>query len=124
MSSAGNLFTDEYKHKTLDMARKHKDFVIGFIAQGTVEGLGSVEDRKGHDEDFIVMTPGVKLGDEGKGDGMGQQYNTPEKVIAGGSDVIIVGRGIFGEGEEGAEKACIRYKEEGWKAYEKRVGGQ
>jgi orotidine 5'-phosphate decarboxylase subfamily 1 len=110
MSSAGNLGGGEYLQKTLEMARGDKEFVMGFIAQGAVQ---SVEG-----EDWIVMTPGVDLGR--KGDGLGQQYNTPDRVVREkGADVIIVGRGII-QAEDQARRA-EEYREAGWEAYEKRV---
>jgi orotidine-5'-phosphate decarboxylase len=41
------------------------------------------------------MTLGVDLGR--KGDGLGQQYNSPDRVVREkGCDVVIVGRGIIG----------------------------
>lgn len=70
------------------------------------------------------MTPGVGL--DSKGDGMGQQYRTPDEVIReSGCDVIIVGRGIYGGGDgnpnEEIVKQCKRFQEAGWKAYEDRL---
>ncbi|KAF8246961.1 orotidine-5'-phosphate decarboxylase [Wilcoxina mikolae CBS 423.85] len=110
MSSKGNLGGGEYLQKTLEMARMDKEFVMGFIAQTGVENLEG--------EDWIVMTPGVNLGS--KGDGLGQQYNTPDSVVREkGCDVIIVGRGIIGAKEP--RKTAEEYRAAGWEAYEKRV---
>lgn len=113
MSSKGMLAGGEYLQKTLVMAReeRNRDWVMGFIAMGAVGN---------EDEDWIVMTPGVDLGREG--DGLGQQYKTPARVIGGGSDVIIVGRGIY-ENKEPA-KIAGEYREQGWRAYLERVGGK
>ncbi|KAJ3192700.1 orotidine 5'-phosphate decarboxylase [Irineochytrium annulatum] len=113
MSSAGSLATGTYTDAALAMAVKNKGFVVGFIGQ-----------RRLSDDEFIYMTPGVGMG---KGDGLGQVYRTPRDVVLGAKcDVIIVGRGIIeGEeaGDEGVVKRAIMFKEEGWKAYEERVGG-
>jgi len=104
MSSKGNLATGEYTKKTIEMAKDNKDFVIGFIAM-----------RKLCDEDFfLTMTPGVQLV-VGK-DKLGQQYNTPEKVIGEQkSDIIIVGRGIYEAVDPVAE--AKKYREASWRAY-------
>lgn len=97
------------------MARRHKGFVMGFIAMGQLPGM----DREHQEEDFIVMTPGVSLAS--KGDALGQQYQTPEFVIGEkGSDIIIVGRGIFGAGDR-VEEVAKQYRDQGWRAYAKRV---
>eukprot|EP00190_Bangiopsis_sp_CCMP1999_P006723 CAMPEP_0198722920 /NCGR_PEP_ID=MMETSP1475-20131203/512_1 /TAXON_ID= ORGANISM="Unidentified sp., Strain CCMP1999" /NCGR_SAMPLE_ID=MMETSP1475 /ASSEMBLY_ACC=CAM_ASM_001111 /LENGTH=500 /DNA_ID=CAMNT_0044483875 /DNA_START=280 /DNA_END=1783 /DNA_ORIENTATION=- len=105
MSSKGNLAMacKEYVPKTLQMARDHDDFVFGFIAQESIGG-----------EKFIHMTPGVQLASGG--DALGQQYNTPDKVLGDSeSDIIIVGRGIYGASDPLA--AARSYREAGWKAY-------
>ncbi|KAM0787590.1 hypothetical protein ACM66B_003659 [Microbotryomycetes sp. NB124-2] len=126
MSSAGNLATGAYTAQTVAMARRHPDFVMGFVAMHRVDEdpqtSGGV--AAGEGADFVIMTPGVGL--DSKGDGMGQQYRTPDEVInQSGCDVIIVGRGIYGSGEGNPdneiEAQCIRYKEAGWKAYEDRL---
>ncbi|KAI1363244.1 Orotidine 5'-phosphate decarboxylase domain-containing protein [Xylaria arbuscula] len=119
MSSAGNYMTPEYTRACQEAARDNKDFVMGFIAQGTL--------NTEPDDDFISMTPGVQLPPEGAdddaiaGDGMGQQYNTPTKLIGdAGSDIIIVGRGILKAGAPRAE--AERYRRRAWKAYLARTG--
>ena len=121
MSSAGNLFNSVgYRQQTLEMARRNKRFVMGFISMGAVGGSGK-KDGGGVEldhEDWIVMTPGVNI--ESKGDALGQQYKTPEYVIGErGSDVIIVGRGIYGSKDMVA--TAEEYRRRGWEAYEKRV---
>lgn len=109
MSSQGNLATGDYTKTAVDMATKNKDFVIGFIS------LHSLVD----DPELIHMTPGVKL--SSGGDNLGQQYLTPDEVVGKrGSDVIIVGRGIYHA--EDPIKAAIEYKDAGFKAYLSRLG--
>ena len=108
MSSKGNLATElkEYKQKTIEMAMGEKEFVFGFISMGKIGG-----------DEFVYMTPGVKLASGS--DALGQQYNTPEKVIRGaGSDVIIVGRGVYQAADQQA--AAKEYRDAGWRAYEER----
>lgn len=112
MSSAGSLGGGDYGAKTVAMARAHRDFVVGFIAQG------AVRDGGGGDEDFIVMSPGVGL--SRGGDALGQQYRTPKELVEdSGSDVIIVGRGII-KAEDPVEEA-EKYRKAGWEAYERRL---
>lgn len=117
MSSEGHLMTPEYQRKTVEIARKHPDFVMGFIAQRSLNSEP--------EDNFITMTPGCQLpppGQEDKkmGDGLGQQYNTPRKLIfEQGCDVIIVGRGIVGASDRKTE--AERYKKAAWHAYEERV---
>ena len=126
MSSQGNLMDSAYTKKCVTAARADADFVIGYIAQRSLN-----ESKK---DNFISFTPGVNLPAEGvadsaarKGDGLGQQYRTPEIVVAkDGCDIIIVGRGILEaenvkQGKTRAQEA-ERYREAAWKAYEARVG--
>jgi len=63
------------------------------------------------------MTPGVKLG--GGDDALKQQYTTPTDVIQAGSDIIIVGRGIYGSDDPVA--SAKEYKKVAWEAYLKRT---
>lgn len=90
----------------MKMAQENKDFVIGFICRK----------RLVDDPSFIHLTPGVKL-QEGK-DSLGQQYLTPSRVIGvNGSDIIIVGRGIYQDSSQ-IESKCIEYRDAAWKAYQ------
>ncbi|KAG1731172.1 humps family-domain-containing protein [Suillus occidentalis] len=106
------------------MARARRDFVIGFIAQHRMEGIGASDTDNIAGEDFLVLAPGVGL--DATGDAMGQQYRTPEQVVfESGCDVIIVGRGIYGKGENVDAREVLkqaqRYQAAGWEAYKKRV---
>lgn len=118
MSSEGHLMTPEYSQKAVEIARDNAEFVMGFIAQRSLNTEPN--------DNFLTMTPGCQLpppGQEGKklGDGLGQQYNTPRKLIFDqGCDLIIVGRGIVKAADPAKE--AERYRSEGWKAYEERIG--
>jgi len=124
MSSKGTLATGIYTKQAIEMARMNRDFVIGFIAMNRESIRAAVPNPE---EDFLILTPGVGL--DVKGDSMGQQYRTPRQVILESDcDVIIVGRGIYGQGDQvdvaAVQYQAERYREEGWKAYLERVGGQ
>lgn len=112
LSTKGSLAYGEYTDKTIEIAKTDKEFVIGFIAQ---RDMGGAEEGF----DWIVMTPGVGLDD--KGDGLGQQYRTVDEVVSTGTDIIIVGRGLFGQGRD-PEVEGKRYRDAGWNAYLKRTG--
>ncbi len=103
MSSKGNLFSESYIQETVKMAQNNTDFVMGFIAQEElIQGAG-----------FITMTPGVQV--QTSGDNLGQSYNTPKNIICDkGSDIIIVGRGIYGA--DNPEQAAKQYQKLGWDA--------
>ncbi|KAI0677550.1 Orotidine 5'-phosphate decarboxylase [Trametes maxima] len=125
MSTKGSLATGSYTEEAVRMARANREFVIGFIAQRRMDGVGLHEGESAPGEDFLILTPGVGL--DTKGDGMGQQYRTPrEVVLESGCDVIIVGRGIYGKDNDANPEAvraqAERYREEGWKAYQARIG--
>ncbi|KUJ21858.1 Orotidine 5'-phosphate decarboxylase [Mollisia scopiformis] len=118
MSSKGNFMNKEYTDACVESARENSDFVMGFIAQ---ESLNRQED-----DQFLCMTPGCQLPPaededaEVKGDGKGQQYNTPQKLIGQmGADIIIVGRGIIKAADPIIE--AERYRQKGWEAYEERI---
>jgi len=109
MSSEGNLAQGNYTQKTLDMALKHRDFVIGFIC---------TKQLTPNQPEFIHFTPGVKL--VAGMDELGQKYQTPHDVIASNkSDIIIVGRGIY-EATDVINEAK-KYREAGWAAYQERI---
>lgn len=106
LSCEGNLIDYQYISKTVEIAKKHDDRVFGFISQGAIGG-----------DQFLHFTPGVKF--SSGGDGMGQRYKTPERAIADGADLIIVGRGIL-QADDIVEE-CKRYREAGWKEYLKKI---
>lgn len=111
LSSKGSLAYGEYTAKTVEIAKSNKEFVMGFIAQkdmgGAAEGF-----------DWLIMTPGVGLDD--KGDALGQQYRTVDEVVSTGTDIIIVGRGLFGKGRDPATEG-ERYRRAGWEAYTRKT---
>lgn len=130
MSSKGNLATGEYSMKAVEMARRHKDFVMGFIAMHRLQDRDTAANRSSNaDEDFLILTPGVGL--EEAGDAQGQVYRTPRQVIFESQcDVIIVGRGIYASAVAGnkvdSELIAVnskRYQDAGWRAYLERIEG-
>lgn len=117
MTSKGSLATGEYTKLSVDCARQHPEFVLGFVA---TRSLGEVEGdvaKTGEDEDYLVFTTGVNLAS--KGDALGQQYQTPQSAIARGADFIISGRGIYAVPDPVA--AVKEYQQAGWEAYLKRT---
>lgn len=121
MTSRGSLAVGEYTARSMDVAKKFPASVVGFVA---TRALGCVlverEGEEGIDgeyEDLVVFTTGVNMRDEG--DDLGQQYQTPEKAVAGGSDFIIAGRGIYAADDP--VDAAKRYRAAGWEAYLKRI---
>lgn len=110
VSSKGNFVTPEWTAETIKQARANKSFVMGFIAQESL--------NREKDDNFVIMTPGVQLA--AGGDALGQQYNTPRKVITElGCDIIIVGRGVYGASDR--RRAALEYRRQGWHAYEERL---
>jgi uridine monophosphate synthetase len=113
MSSASNLLDARVTDQAVAMARANRDFVMGFIAQRSL--------NVDPDDNFITFTPGVQFADEkAAGDGLGQQYSDPrDLVLKAGTDVIIVGRGILQAQDRAA--AAQKYRREAWTAYEARI---
>ncbi len=104
LSSKNNLIDEDYTKQTVELAKCYPEFVVGFICQN----------RLTEDPNFLHMTPGIQK--QNKGDALGQQYNTPEHaILERGTDIIIVGRGIFEAPHTG--KAAEEYKQIGWAAY-------
>ncbi|EQL35911.1 orotidine 5'-phosphate decarboxylase [Blastomyces dermatitidis ATCC 26199] len=128
MTSKGSMATGPYTELSVQAARKHRGFVLGFVATralnevlpvGGGEGDGGEEEEEEEEEDFVVFTTGVNL--SSSGDALGQQYQTPASAVGRGADFIISGRGIYAALDP--VEAVQRYREEGWRAYLERVKG-
>eukprot|EP01120_Amphizonella_sp_Union-15-10_P002653 TRINITY_DN12960_c0_g1_i1.p1 TRINITY_DN12960_c0_g1~~TRINITY_DN12960_c0_g1_i1.p1 ORF type:complete len:267 (-),score=35.93 TRINITY_DN12960_c0_g1_i1:8-808(-) len=111
MSTVDAQTNNQTVNVALEIARKNKDVVFGFICQNQI---GKIEDDLG----FLYCAPGIHL--SSPGDDSGQGYHSPETmIIERGIDVIIVGRGITHADDK--EAAAKVYRESGWKAYLKRI---
>ncbi len=116
MSSAGTFATGEYTKRCVEIANSKKEAIAGYIGTGSnPEELRklSAMSSEGH----VILTPGVQLAE--KGDSLGQRYATPEDAILAGSDMIIVGRGIYGSGNP--VEMAKKYRMASWDAYLKRI---
>lgn len=122
MSSEGNFMDERYTRACAEAARDNRGFVMGFIAQETLNEEPA--------DAFLTMTPGCQLPPAGEpedasvaGDGKGQQYNTPAKLVGqAGADIVIVGRGILKADDPQTE--AERYRRRAWQAYLERTGQQ
>lgn len=116
MTTKGSLATGDYTKLSVEIARKHRTFVAGFVATRALSSISpNMEAADG--EDFVVFTTGVNR--KSAGDSLGQQYQTPASAVSRGADFIIVGRGIYAA--EDPVEAVQLYRKEGWEAYLDRV---
>lgn len=116
MTTEGSLATGTYTESSVDIAKRHKGFVIGFVATRSLMSV-KTDVPTTEDEDFVIFTTGVNR--SSKGDKLGQQYQTPTAAIEKGSDFIIVGRGIYAA-DDPVESVKL-YQKEGWEAYLSRI---
>ena len=98
MSSKNNLFNEEYINNTIRIAKEYSDIVLGVVGQNKM--INST----------LLFTPGIHL--EEKGDYLGQNYNTPEKAKSRGTDIFIIGRGIYKASNP--LKELLKYKKICW----------
>jgi len=107
LSTSDTLTDKGYIQRALEIVLNKKHRFAAIVAQ---------QDLLGEEAGIMQFTPGINLA--AKGDAHGQQYNSPEHAFATkGTDVIIVGRGIY-QSDNPAE-AAANYKQAGWHAYEK-----
>ncbi|XP_023723352.1 uridine 5'-monophosphate synthase isoform X2 [Cryptotermes secundus] len=110
ISSWADLVTVHPIPASMEISKKHPDFVAGIVCQtsGTVQNPG-----------LLQLTPGVSLDCQNDGH-LGQQYNSPEDIVMSrGADIAVVGRGII-QATDPAQ-AAQEYRAKLWAAYEKRV---
>jgi orotidine-5'-phosphate decarboxylase len=115
MTSKGSLAVGSYTEASVAIAKQYPSTVMGFVCTKALSGLSS---DATDEEDFVVFTTGVNMAS--KGDALGQQYQTPTTAMAGGSDFLIAGRGIYASKD--AVKAAEAYRKSGWDAYQDRIG--
>lgn len=111
MTSKGSLATGDYTKASVEIAQKYPNSVIGFISTRELSSLAATSDNDR--EDMVVFTTGVNASSQG--DALGQQYQTPSAAMAGGSDFLIAGRGIYAAKDP--IKAVKEYQHAGWEAY-------
>ncbi|MGD2169660.1 MAG: orotidine-5'-phosphate decarboxylase [Chlamydiota bacterium] len=108
MSSQGNLITESYTTKAVEMALAYEEFVIGFISQE------KISDHPAH----LHLTPGVSL--QAKSDSLSQSYRSIDDIIfSSQSDIIIVGRSLYMDKDP--LKRAKMYRKKGWESYAKRI---
>ncbi len=113
MSAKGNLISETYTRQVLEIGKRRKECVSGYIGHGLdVEDIRRFRNKISQDQ--LLLMPGVNL--DSSGDGLGQQYLTVEMAVAGGADAIIVGRGIIASKDPGVE--AKRYRDAGWTAFQ------
>jgi uridine monophosphate synthetase len=115
MSSKDNLMDSTYTKSVFEIGASYPEFVSGFIGHDkTLAGLKLL--KREMPKGFLLLTPGVSL--SSSGDDLGQQYITAKTAILGGSDIIIVGRGICNHSNP--KQSAIEYKEQAWEAWKEK----
>lgn len=114
MTSKGSLAVGSYTQASVDIARQYPNTVLGFVAthELSASATSTIEG-----EDFVVFTTGINI--QTSDDKLGQQYQTPATAMAGGSDFLIAGRGIYAAYDPVA--AVKQYQTAGWEAYQERI---
>jgi uridine monophosphate synthetase len=103
MSTEGSLTQSQYIEDSVKMA-EDSDMVVGMVCQRKRSNLNHL----------LHMTPGVHITENS--DNFGQMYNNPDEVIRNrGSDIIIVGRGIYGSADP--VESALNYKGQAFSAY-------
>jgi orotidine-5'-phosphate decarboxylase len=119
MTSKGSLAVGEYTRASVEIAKKYKGHVLGFVATRQLStDSESQDDAPG--EDFVIFTTGISI--SSKGDPLGQQYQSPASAMERGADFLIVGRGIYSGPDPVASAKA--YREAGWAAYLLRLKGE
>jgi orotidine-5'-phosphate decarboxylase len=118
MTSKGSLAVGEYTRTSVEIAKKHKGHVFGFVATRQLSAESESHDHA-PGEDFVIFTTGISI--SSKGDALGQQYQSPASAMKRGADFLIVGRGIY----SGPDPVALAkaYREAGWAAYLSRLKG-
>lgn len=112
MSAAGNLISETYTRQVLEIGKKRKDVVAGYIGYGrSTEEIKRLRQKIAPEQ--LLLMPGVNL--DVQGDNLGQRYMTADAAMAGGVDAIIVGRGIYAAEDPAAQ--ARRYREIAWQAF-------
>jgi orotidine 5'-phosphate decarboxylase subfamily 1 len=110
MTSAGNLATADYTHKTVEFAKQHSEFAAGFIGNPS-DPAGLRHLAKECLDGMLLFTPGINV-DGGPGS-LGQRYCTPKQAVDNGADFLIVASGICKSADPG--RAAREYKIQGWR---------
>jgi len=99
------LFDDAIDHANMYGA------VGGVVAGRSLEALEHAMGRL--ELGILIFSPGIKIkGERGE---RGQTYGHPFHAVTHGTDITIVGSGIYGA--DNPIEAAIKYKEQGWEGY-------
>jgi orotidine-5'-phosphate decarboxylase len=118
MTSKGSLAVGEYTQASVEIAKKHRKHVLGFVSTQQLSSF-TTSDHGASEEDFVIFTTGISISSHG--DALGQQYQSPASAMARGADFLIVGRGIYSGPDPVASAQA--YREAGWAAYLSRLKG-
>ncbi|KAK7995675.1 orotidine 5'-phosphate decarboxylase PyrG [Apiospora arundinis] len=111
MTAKGSRAVGPYTEQCVGLAPAYPNSVIGFVS---TRALTAPATGAG---DFVVFSTGINM--SAQGDGLGQQYQTPQSAIERGSDFVIAGRGIYASADPVA--TAIAYRNAGWDAYMRRT---